>query len=67
MNRHQYLALNEPQISQLENHYDYLPLEMTITNVRESLNKHALKNTLRRQRLRQKMRETEIKLARNIK
>lgn len=59
MKRYNYLELKEPLLSKLENRYDFMPLAARITNTSASLNKHALKNTLRRQKLRQKMREAE--------
>lgn len=47
MKNTKYIELSEPQLSAIENHFDYIPDEKEIDNISFSLDKHALKRTLR--------------------
>lgn len=60
MKHRRYLELKEPHLSKLENRYDCLPEELKIDDISYSLNKQALKNTLRRQKLRKKLMQEEL-------
>ena len=54
MKNAKYAELKAETLTELENRFDYIPDEKQIQDISYSLNKHALKKTLRSQKLRLK-------------